>query len=98
MPAWMPPDLLLLDARCPLPLDRPFTRQQAAQAGVSRWQLARLVERGLVRQLLHGVFAATQVSDSLELRAAALSLVSDACIVTDRTAAGGPASQAGRGS
>lgn len=88
MPAWMPPDLVLLDTRCPLPLDRPFTRHQAIQAGVSRWQLARLVERGLVRQLLHGVFAAAQVSDCLELRAAALSMiVSDACIVTDRTAA-----------
>lgn len=88
MPAWLSSDLILLDDRCPLPLDRPFTRQQAIQEGVSRWQLTRLVEKGLIRQLLHGVFAAVQVQDCLELRAEALSLVvSDACVVTDRTAA-----------
>ena len=30
---WLPPDLALLDERCPLPLDAPFTTQQAVDAG-----------------------------------------------------------------
>lgn len=46
-----------------------------------------LVERGLVRRMLHGVSVASQVPDSLGLRAAALKLVvPEHAVVVDRTA------------
>lgn len=88
MSQWLPPDLVLLDERCPLPLDRPFTLKQAHAAGISRWQLGRLVERNLLRQLVRGVYAAVQLPDTLDVRAEALSLVvADSAVVVDRTAA-----------
>lgn len=87
-PAWLPSDLILLDDRCPLPRDRPFTSSQAREAGVSRWFLRTMVERELVRPVLHGVYVAAQVIDTIEMRAAALSLVvPESAVVTDRTAA-----------
>ena len=86
--AWLKSDLALLGASCPLPLDRPFTSVEAERAGVRRWTLRILVERGLVRQWLHGVYAAAQCADTIENRAEALRLVvSNRQIVTDRTAA-----------
>ena len=85
---WLPPDLALLDERCPLPLTGPFTGAQAVDLGVSRSRLTTLTGRGLVRPVLRGVYAAAQVVDSIEFRAEALSLVVPAsAIVTDRTAA-----------
>jgi hypothetical protein len=87
-PSWLPPDLALLDERCPLPLDAPFTAQQAAELGVSRWFLRLLVDRALVRRVLRGTYVAAQVVDSVDLRAAALRLVvPESAVVTDRTAA-----------
>ena len=87
-PAWLRPDLVLLDDRSPLPLDRPFTAKQAESLGVSRWFFGVLLERKLIRPVFHGVYAVAQLVDSLELRADALSLVvPDTAIVTDRTAA-----------
>ena len=87
-PGWLPPDLTLLDHRCPLPLDRPFTAAQARSWGVSRWYLQVLVERRLIRPVVHGVYAAVQAVDCIGLRADALALVvSDHAIITDRTAA-----------
>lgn len=85
---WLPRDLPFLDSRCPLPLTRPFTVAAAAELGVSRTRLRTLERRGLVKPVLRGVFVATQVVDSIELRSAALSLVVPAsAIVVDRTAA-----------
>lgn len=87
-PAWLPDDLVLLDERCPLPLDRPFTGSQARCLGVTRWFLATLIARGLVREVVRGAYVAMQVRDSIETRAAALRLVvPDSAVVTDRTAA-----------
>lgn len=88
MTTWLPHDLLLLDERCPLPLDRPFTSAEAQRLGVTRWRLCQLVERGLVRAWVRGVYAVAQLPETLDLRAEALGLVvSSASVVTDRTAA-----------
>lgn len=85
---WLPPDLPLLDERCPLPLSSPFTTAQAERLGVSRARLATLMRRGLIRQVLRGVYVAVQAVDTIELRAAALALViPTSAVVTDRTAA-----------
>lgn len=87
-PAWLPIDLPLLDERCPLPLTEPFTTAQARDQGVSRSRLATLVGRDLIRPVLRGVYAAAQVVDTLEFRAASLALVvPPSAVVTDRTAA-----------
>jgi hypothetical protein len=75
------PGALLLGADFPLPLESPFTCQQAASAGVSRHTLSELVIAGLVRRLLRGVYVPTQTPDSLELRTKALALV----VPTDAT-------------
>lgn len=88
LPAWLPEDLVLLDERCPLPLDRPFTAAGAQTLGVSRILLRRLRERGLVREVVRGTYVASQVRDTIELRTWALRLVlPDSAIVADRTAA-----------
>jgi hypothetical protein len=65
----------LLDDRFPLPTDGPFTTAQAQRAGVHKRLLTRLVDDGLLRRPLRGVYVATQVPDSLQLRVKALSLV-----------------------
>lgn len=86
--SWLPPDLVLLDERCPLPLDRPFTRADAHRLGVSRHYLRVLIARGLIRQLVYGAYAVTQLRQSIEVCASALRLVvRDSAIITDRTAA-----------
>jgi hypothetical protein len=78
----------LLSHDWPLPLDRPFTFRQAYDAGVGRRVLGRLLRLGYLRRLLKGVYVATQVPDSLELRAAALALVAPpGAVVVDWTAA-----------
>jgi len=78
----------LLGRQFPLPLDRPFTPALARDAGVSRNHLATLVRHGLVRRVLHGVYAPSQAPDSILFRAHALALVVPECaVVTDRTAA-----------
>lgn len=88
IPRWCPPDATLLDATCPLPLDRPFTAARAAALGVGRRLLRGLVARGLVREIVHGAYGVAQLRDSIELRVAALGLVvSRSAVVTDRTAA-----------
>lgn len=76
-----------LDSTFPLPLDRPFTKADAVAAGLTKRALASLVDLGLVRRLLRGVYAAAQAPDGLLLRARALSLVvPDSAVVTDWTA------------
>lgn len=77
----------LLGNDFPLPLDRPFTAQQAAAAGVTRAVLRRLLRDHYVRRLLKGVFVAAQMEDSLWLRAQALRLVvPEHAVVCDWTA------------
>ncbi len=81
------PGLPALDDSFPLPLDRPFTTREAAAVGISEHLLRSLLDRGLLRRLLRGVYAAAQARDGLLLRARALSLVvPDAAVVTDWTA------------
>jgi hypothetical protein len=81
------PGLALLDARFPLPLDAPFTRHTARARGILPAELTRLVQLGLVRRLVEGVYVAAQAPDSLELRIEALRLVvPSGAVVTDRTA------------
>jgi hypothetical protein len=85
---WLTPGTVLLDAACPLPLDRPFTAGEAGSRGVGRKLLRRLLRRRLVREVLRGVYVAVQVRDSIELKVAALRLVvAPSAVVTDRTAA-----------
>ncbi|MGH3362940.1 MAG: type IV toxin-antitoxin system AbiEi family antitoxin domain-containing protein [Nocardioides sp.] len=87
-PLWLPDDLVLLDGRCPLPRDRPFTRAEAAAWGVSRHFLRVLQARGLIRPLVRGTYGVAQLRDTIESRAAALRMVvPESAVVTDRTAA-----------
>jgi hypothetical protein len=88
MTLWTPgTPLPLLGLSFPLPLDRPFTVRQAADAGLTRHRLRRLEQDGLVRRLVRGVYVATQVPDTQLLRARALALVvPEAAVVTDWTA------------
>ena len=72
--ATFPADVLL-GPDFPLPLDEPFTLQQALDRGVSVKMLRRLHARGFVRRLLKGVYVAAQAPDGLMLRARALALV-----------------------
>lgn len=84
----MSPGLPLLDTRSPLPLDAPFTGADARGLGVSAKQLRACATRGLVREVVRGVYVAAQVPDTIAGRAAALTLVlSPGAVVTDRTAA-----------
>ncbi len=73
----------LLGADFPLALDRPFTASQAADAGVTRAVLRRLLRDHYIRRLVKGVFVAAQAPETLMLRAQALHLVvpEDAVIV-----------------
>jgi hypothetical protein len=87
-PAWLSPELPLLDQTCPLPLEEPFTRALAHQLGVTRGQFDQLLARGLVRPVVRGVFVTAQAVDTIRLRASALALVvPPSAIVTDLTAA-----------
>ncbi len=74
-----------------LPLDRPFTREEARAAGVERRALERLLDRGELVRLLRGVYAAAPLVDVPAVRVDAVGLaagssVADA-VVVDRTAA-----------
>ena len=84
-PPWTRVALLGPDA--PLPIDRPFTYAEAKGQGVGPKLLAQLVGSGHLRRMIHRVYVATQVGDSLGLRARALKLVvPDHGVVVDRTA------------
>lgn len=85
IPTWARGALLGSDA--PLPLDRPFTCAEARAEGVGTKLLTLLVHSGHLRRVIHGVYVATQVPDSLGMRARALKLVvPDHGVVVDRTA------------
>jgi hypothetical protein len=66
---------LLLPEDFPLPSDQPFTRRQAAAAGVPDWRLHCLVRERRLRRPIRNVYVAAGVPDSLELRCRALGLV-----------------------
>jgi len=67
---------------------RPFTSAQAADLGIARKRLARLVARGEVRRLLDDVYADADAEDSTELRCQAVALVlPEGAVVCRRTAA-----------
>jgi len=84
----MTPGTVLLGNDCPLPLDAPFTLAVATTLGVSRRTLRTLVSQGLVRRVGQGVYAVAQAPNTIEFRAAALSLVvSPSAVVTDQCAA-----------
>jgi hypothetical protein len=71
----------------PLPHDLPFTRRSAAEAGISRRSLDRLLGEGLIRRPIKGVYVGTHVADSLAMRAECLRLVvPDDCVIVDRHA------------
>ena len=87
MPAWCR-EVERIGSDAPIPVDRPFAAHEATRAGVGASLRRRLVERGLLRPVLRGVFVAAHVPDSLRLRVAALELVvPDHAVVVDRTAA-----------
>jgi hypothetical protein len=65
----------LLDASFPLPLHLPFTGMQAARAGITNYQMRRLLGQELIRRLIKGIYVAIQIPDSRQLRAQALLLV-----------------------
>jgi hypothetical protein len=76
-----------LGSTFPLPTTEPFTFKMARDAGISRRRLGTLLETGLVRRPIKGVYLSTEAGDSLALRAAALRLVAPPdCIIVDRHA------------
>ena len=69
-------------------LGRPFNRAQAQKAGMSVRILRRLLDKGLVRRVLRGVFVDAAAEDTLELRAqSVVAAVPRNVVVCDRTAA-----------
>lgn len=86
-PAWCR-DVPLLGVDAPLPVDRPFSSGEADSAGVSPRLRRHLVQVGLLRPVLRGVYVATQVPDTFDTRVAALAFVVPThAIAVDRTAA-----------
>lgn len=84
---WIPPAEACLRASS-LPVDEPFTPAQAHEWGVSDAELRAFVTRGVLRRVVRGVMVNAEVPDTIESRAAALSLVvPESAVVTDRTAA-----------
>ncbi len=70
-----------------LPHDSPFTYAAALAAGVGRRDLRQLLEAGVLRRLLRGVYAAAALPDTQLLRARAIRLVvPDGFVVTDESA------------
>jgi very-short-patch-repair endonuclease len=80
-------DGIRLSASFPLDPHAPFTLAHAKAAGLSPRQLRLLVEQGFLRRPIRSVYVATEIGDSLLLRADCLRLVvpSDA-VVVDRHA------------
>ena len=71
-----------------LPPDRPFTTFMAAEVGISRQALHRLVVLGALRHPVRSGYLRNDVPDSIEIRIALLELiVPDGCFIADHTAA-----------
>ncbi|WP_141013232.1 type IV toxin-antitoxin system AbiEi family antitoxin domain-containing protein [Nocardioides sambongensis] len=67
---------------------RPFTLPEAEALGVSRRQVAKVAERGLLIRYARGVYAVPGLPDTIELRTAVVELAtSQHHVITDRTAA-----------
>jgi hypothetical protein len=64
----------------------PFRPTTAAEVGVDRAALDRMLRAGVLRRVLRGVYADATLPDTTELRAAALALVVGGGVVVDRTA------------
>ena len=80
-------NLIHLGCSLALPDDEPFTFARARRAGVTRRQLAELVENGVVRRLLLGVYAAADLPVTQLVRAQAVRLVvPEGFVVTDESA------------
>ena len=78
----------LLELLVRLPADEPITSSEARERGVGYPQLRALVNHGLVKRPVHGVYAVASLPDTLAFRVSVLKLVvPDGCVVTDRTAA-----------
>lgn len=86
--AWtLPLGISLLGPDFPLPLDRPFSLEQAKAAGITRYTVGRLHSDGLVRRVLKGVYVPAQQPDDVLVRARALALVVPAdAVIVDWTA------------
>ncbi|MDT0203290.1 hypothetical protein [Nocardioides sp. AE5] len=84
----MQPDLAQpLDHWFPLPVDQPFTRQEALACGVTDRTLRALIDAALLRRPVRGVFVDHRVPDSLDTRVRILSkVVPPGSFVADRTA------------
>ena len=68
--------------------ERPFLRRDFVKAGGTDGQLTAWCSSGRIRRMLTGVYVPSQLSDSVELRAACVSLLlPDHCVVVERTAA-----------
>jgi len=68
--------------------DHPFTNSDLPALGLTRRRLRRLLTDGEVRRILRGVYAASALPDTMELRVAAVSQAVDRSqVVIDRTAA-----------
>ena len=79
--------MALLDDTFPLPLDAPFTYAQARAEGLTRGVLAELCRLALLRRPIKGVYVASQLGDSVELRARVVRLVvPEDCVICDRHA------------
>lgn len=79
--------LIHLGRASALPHDAPFTYAAALAAGAGRHDLRDLLESGVLRRLLRGVYAAAELPDTQLLRARAIRLVvPDGFVVTDESA------------
>ena len=68
--------------------ERPFAWFELQQLGLTTHALRRLLADRTVRRLVRGVYAPTDLEDTVDLRAAALRLVlTERMVLTDRTAA-----------
>ena len=69
-------------------LTAPFTRCQALGAGISKGELASMLRDRAVRRMLHAVYVAADIEDTVHLRVAAVKLVTAPhVVISDRTAA-----------
>lgn len=88
LPSYLYGQPALLDGRFPLPLDGPFTTTEALAEGVTAKQLSRLVRDGYLRRPLKGVYLASQVEETREIRGRVVCRAAPlGTVITDWTAA-----------
>ncbi len=70
-----------------LPQDRPVAWVEARELGLTRRQLHRLCELGLIRRPFKGMYVSATLDDTIALRLAILKMVVPPdCVITDQTA------------